>query len=101
MKILKIEDRRATYSIGEKVDKPIKDMDSNDVYEIIEYILKGNSVEFDPAPDKDDCPNDADRILYEELFKQFLQVFTSKDEIIGEIDQQFKEAEEFYSQSVD
>ena len=96
MKILRVENGRAFCSTGETATKSVKDIDEEDVLSLVNLILHEDDCELDPVPSSEECLNDAERVIYEELYKQFSSILKKRKDILESIDNQFSEAEALY-----
>lgn len=93
-----------------KVDKPhgyflkengsyglVKDINESDILYLVGCCFGEETVEIDPSPSDDDCPNSAEKVIYDELEKQFKKLLLEKKKIIKDIDELFEDAETLYS----
>ena len=103
MKILKIDEKKGLFinpcvlgesgGINEKY-KDIKTITKEDILSIIDFTIE-NDIEMDEY-DESLLLNPADRVIYENLYNHLLQLKDSRDDLIKQIDDKFKEAEEKY-----
>lgn len=98
MKMLKVENAHAYLQTSEDaVPKMIKDIDENDVLEMVNTIMGNKDVSVDEDPSPESCPNDAERIIYVEIAQQIRNLLEKREGILDEIDRQFGSAEELYA----
>lgn len=98
MKVLEIKDKCA-YFHNPSTHKSglLQDISEKDVLALVLALYKGEDISFDDIPSKEDCPNDADRVIYTELKQQLDSLQSDLPQILSEIDAAFEDAEAFYS----
>ena len=96
MKLLKVEKPHGYFLKEDGSYGLIKDIDEDGVFYLAGVCLNEEKVEIDPSPLEGDCPNPAEREIYDELEKQFNKLILEKATILKGIDDLFEDAEELY-----
>lgn len=96
MKIFKINDRKCLFSIDGINYKAITDISKEDIYKILDYMYFNDDYEFDNLSSNTVIANEADRIIYENLTSQFETFIQNKNNLVSQIENEFKEAIEKY-----
>ena len=100
MKVLEIKDKRAFLNNPKThTTSLMKDITEDDVLDIVQAILDGENIECDDIPLAEDCPNEAERVIYTELKSQLDKLKADRPEILSGIDAKFAEAEAFYKKN--
>lgn len=99
MKILEIDNKHAYLIPKEGTRVLVKDVNEENILELTKHLIENSTVEMDAIPSEEDCPNPAERVIYEELRKQIEALLLKRDAIHSGINAEFEEAEKFYTQS--
>ena len=94
MKILKYENNVSYLNVDGK-DKKILEISKEDILKSLEYIYENEDVEIEEY-DKDKIVNEAERIIYENLYNKLNNFKEDKPILKNEIDNLFKDLEEKY-----
>lgn len=96
MKILKIEERKASYKKNEEYE-PIAKLNGEDLLYLLEniYTLEDDSVFFDE--NIDEIASEPDRIVYEEILKQLKKFLSENQSIQDELNNEFTELDKMLS----
>lgn len=94
MKILKNENN-ACYLNVDGIDKKILEITKEDILKSLEYIYNNEDTELDEY-NKDKIVNEAERIVYENLYTKLNDFRENKKILKSEIDGLFKDLEEKY-----
>lgn len=76
-------------------NKKLLEITKEDILKTLEYIYKNENIELEPY-DKEKIPNEAERIIYENLYKKFTSFLEQKSNLKEEIENLFKDLEEKY-----
>lgn len=98
MKILEVDNKHAYLIPKEGTRILVKDVNEENILEVTKHLIDNPSVEMDAVPAEDDCPNPAERVIYEELHKQITALLSKRDTLLSGIEAKFEEAEGFYNQ---
>lgn len=100
MKVLELREKRA-FLINPDTQNPcpLKDISEDDILAVVKAMYQGNQVECDPVPTAEECPNEAERVIYTELKSQLDKLQTELPQLLRDIDSKFSDAEDFYSKS--
>lgn len=94
MKILKYESNASYLNVDGK-DKKILEISKEDILKSLEYIYENEDVEIEEY-DKDKIVNEAERIIYENLYNKLNNFKDNKQILKNEINNLFKDLEEKY-----
>lgn len=94
MKILKYENNVSYLNVDGK-DKKILEISKEDILKSLEYIYENEDVEIEEY-DKDKIVNEAERIIYENLYNKLNNFKDNKQILKNEINNLFKALEEKY-----
>ena len=94
MKILKYENNVSFLNV-DGVDKKILEITKDDILKVLEYIYNNDDVELEEY-DKDRIVNEAEKIVYENLYNKLNSFKQNKQTLKNEIDDLFKDLEEKY-----
>ena len=94
MKILRCEDDICYLNVNGK-DKKIVEINKEDILDALEYIYNNEDVEME-VYDKEIIKNEAERIIYENLYSKLNDFIENKQTLKSEIDGIFKELEDKY-----
>lgn len=94
MKILKYENNVSFLNV-DGVDKKILEITKDDILKVLEYIYNNDDVELEEY-DKDRIVNEAEKIVYENLYNKLNSFKENKQTLKNEIDDLFKDLEEKY-----
>lgn len=94
MKILKYENNVSFLNV-DGVDKKILEITKDDILKVLEYIYNNDDVELEEY-DKDRIVNEAEKIVYENLYNKLNSFKENKQTLKNEIDVLFKDLEEKY-----
>ena len=94
MKILKYENNVSYLNVDRK-DKKILEISKEDILKSLEYIYENEDVEIEEY-DKDKIVNEAERIIYENLYNKLNNFKDNKQILKNEINNLFKDLEEKY-----
>ena len=94
MKLLKYENNVSYLNVDGK-DKKILEISKEDILKSLEYIYENEDVEIEEY-DKDKIVNEAERIIYENLYNKLNNFKDNKQILKNEINNLFKDLEEKY-----
>lgn len=94
MKILKYENNVSYLNVDGK-DKKILEISKEDILKSLEYIYENEDVELEEY-DKEKIVNEAEKIVYENLYNKLNNFKEDKPILKNEIDNLFKDLEEKY-----
>lgn len=97
MKILKITNDKGEYSLDGIEFKLIDEITKEDVFRILELVIKDNEITLDEPTDASNINNLAQNIVYSNLLTKLKEVIARKDDIINESKRDFADAIEKYS----
>lgn len=97
MKILKITNGKGEYSLDGIEYKLIDEITKEDVFRILELVIKDNEITLDEPTDASKINNLAQNIVYSNLLTKLKEVIARKDDIINESKRDFADAIEKYS----
>lgn len=95
MKILKYENNVSYLNVDGK-DKKILEISKEDILKALEYIYENEDAELEEY-DKEKIVNEAEKIVYENLYNKLSNFKENKQILKSEIDNLFSELEERYS----
>lgn len=95
MKILKYENNVSYLNVDGK-DKKILEISKEDILKVLEYIYENEDAELEEY-DKEKIVNEAEKIVYENLYNKLSNFKENKQILKSEIDNLFSELEERYS----
>ncbi len=95
MKILKCEDNTCYLNVDGK-DKKILEINKEDILNALEYIYNNDDAELEEY-DKEKIKNEAEKIIYENLYNKLKDFKENKQTLKFEIDSLFKELEDKYN----
>lgn len=97
MKILKIDSKKAKYSLDGVTYNPIVNVSKEDLKQIIDYIMENDDAELDPIDDVENkIENKAENIIYSDLYTKLNDLIQKKEDIIEKIDSKFSNLIEKY-----
>lgn len=97
MKILKIDSKKAKYSLDGGTYNPIVNISKEDLKKIIDYIMENDDAELDPIDDVENkIENKAENIIYSDLYTKLNDLIQKKEDIIEKIDSKFSNLIEKY-----
>lgn len=96
MKILKIENNKATFTIGEKVDVAISEIQKEEILKILEYIYFNDEFEMDENDDSHPIANDAEKIIYKSLYDKLIEFSQKKEALKKDIEKEFISVKQKY-----
>lgn len=100
MKLLKVEKPHGYFLKEDGSYGLVKDINENDILYLVSRCLDEKTdektLEIDSLSSEDDCPNPAEKVIYDELKKQFETLIIEKAKISKDIDALFKDAEALY-----
>ena len=94
MKILKFEDNTSYLYVDGKYKK-ILEISKNDILKALEYIYENDDIELEEY-DKNKIVNEAEKIVYENLYNKLNNFEENKSILKNDIDNLFKDLEETY-----
>lgn len=94
MKILKFEDNTSYLYVDGKYKK-ILEISKDDILKALEYIYENDDIELEEY-DKNKIVNEAEKIIYENLYNKFNNFKENKLKLKNDIDDLFKDLEETY-----
>lgn len=97
MKILRITNGKGEYSLDGIEFKLVDEITKEDVFSILELVIKDNKITFDESTDDIQINNLAQNIVYNNLLTKLKEVIARKEDIINESKRDFAEAIEKYS----
>lgn len=95
MKILKCEDNTCYLNVDGK-DKKILEINKEDILNALEYIYNNDDAELEEY-DKEKIKNEAEKIIYENLYNKLKDFKENKQTLKFEIESLFKELEDKYN----
>lgn len=101
MKLFKVEKPHVYFLEEDGSYGLVRDINESDIFYLVDCCLNEKTdektLEIDPLPSEDDCPNLAEKVIYDELKKQFETLITEKAKISKDIDALFEDAVALYS----
>lgn len=94
MKILKCQDDICYLTVNGQ-DKKILEITKEDILSVLEYSYYNDDIELEEY-DKQKIKNEAERIIYENLYNKIKDFIDNKQTLKKEIDSLFRELEEKY-----
>lgn len=94
MKILKFEDNTSYLYVDGKYKK-ILEISKDDILKALEYIYENDDIELEEY-DKNKIVNEAEKIIYENLYNKLNNFEENKLKLKNDIDDLFKDLEETY-----
>lgn len=94
MKILKCQNDICYLNVNGQ-DKKILEITKEDILRALEYSYSNDDIELEEY-DKDKIKNEAERIIYENLYNKIQDFIDNKQTLKNEIDGLFRELEEKY-----
>ena len=94
MKILKFEDNTSYLYVDGKYKK-ILEISKDDILKALEYIYENDDIELEEC-DKNKIVNEAEKIVYENLYNKLNNFKENKLKLKNDIDDLFKDLEETY-----
>lgn len=94
MKILKFEDNTSYLYVDGKYKK-ILEISKDDILKALEYIYENDDIEIEEY-DKNKIVNEAEKIVYENLYNKLNNFEENKSILKNDIDNLFKDLEETY-----
>ena len=94
MKILKYENNVSYLYVDGKYKK-LLEISKEDILKTLEYIYENEEIELEEY-DKEKIVNEAEKIVYENLYNKFYNFKENKSILKNEIDNLFKDLEEKY-----
>lgn len=94
MKILKFEDNTSYLYVDGKYKK-ILEISKDDILKALEYIYENDDIELEEY-DKNKIVNEAEKIVYENLYNKLNNFKENKLKLKNDIDDLFKDLEETY-----
>ena len=94
MKILKYENNVSYLYVDGKYKK-LLEISKEDILKTLEYIYENEEIELEEY-DKEKIVNEAEKIVYENLYNKFNNFKENKSTLKNEIDNLFKDLEEKY-----
>lgn len=95
MELLKMENNQGFLLLNDKKIS-VSQVTAEDISGALELILTNDEIEIPEVVDCSTIANPAQKIIFEQLFASFREVFVSKDAVKDEIDEAFAMAEERY-----
>lgn len=99
MKILRIENGKGYIAVptnnGGFNEKQIEETTKEDILIILDYMIN-NDIEMDEINQENDLFHPVQETIYSELYLQLSKFITEKENIIEEVNEKFKEAENKY-----
>jgi hypothetical protein len=95
MKRLKIEDKKASYSVGAKTYAPIDQVTKEDLLGLLDAAIEEDNFEMD-AFAEDSIQNPAHRIIYKNIHDKIADLRNNRLQFRNEANQLYKEAFEKY-----
>lgn len=96
MKILKITNGKGEYSLDGTDFKLIDEITKEDVFKILESVIKHNDIIFDEPADSNQINNLAQNIVYTNLLAKLKEVTARKEDILSESKRDFADIIEKY-----
>jgi hypothetical protein len=95
MQVLRVNEKKAEYSINGENFKSVKDIDRDDLFTILDIAYEQGSVEYDNSCDE--ILNDAEKTIYGQLIIQLSQFLQNAPAMKMEIDNLFEESLKKYT----
>ena len=96
MKVLKIDNKKCFFSTDGKIYTPITDIGKEDIYLILGIIYSRDDYEMDEYNDNTEIVNDVEKIIYKDIYNQFISFKYKKSILASEINDEFKAIKEKY-----
>lgn len=88
MKVLKIANNQGLYIINNE-EKSILDINKEDIFSILEVVYSNGKIEIDKIDDTHNILNDAEKVIYENIYKYLEDFIAKKEDISKEINDEF------------
>lgn len=96
MKILRISDKNAEYSIDGINYTSITNISRDDLKVIVEYIMNNNDIILDEVTEENKIVNKAEEIIYADIYNKLNDLKDKKTTIIEKVELKFKNLIEKY-----
>ncbi len=96
MKVLKISQKKASFSINGTTYSAIKDITQNDLKTIISIILYQDNIEYDSLSDENDISNPVEKIIYQNLELKIKDLLKNRNDIINDINNYYEKLYDKY-----
>lgn len=90
MIVLKINENHGLYVVDSE-DKSILSINKEDIYKLLNVIYSNDDITMDPIDETHIILNEAEKVIYESIYKYFIDFSSKKNEIKNEIDNEFSE----------
>lgn len=92
MKILRIKNNKGEYSVNGDDYKNISEISKEDILLILSLIIddSDSKLEFEQIDDTNSIPNDAEKIIYEKIYKKLLGVKKERQNIIEQVNKEIE-----------
>lgn len=95
MKVLKIANNHGLYIINNE-EKSILDINKEDIFSILEVVYANDKVEIDEIDDTHNILNDAEKVIYENIYKYLKDFIDKKEDISKEINDEFLDITKYF-----
>lgn len=96
MKLLKIDEKRCTYTLDGKKYNSISEISKDDILKMLYLIYENSEIELDKIESDEDVVNDVERVIYSSLYSKLESFIQNKANIKNQLDEEVKEIEEKY-----
>ena len=93
MQVLKIENNHGYYILNFK-QKEITEINKDDLFDLLEIIYENEDIIMDEINDQSQILNDAEKVIYKNIYEYFVSFLSSKDVIKNEIENEFQSIRE-------
>lgn len=101
MKVLKIESKKAFYSIDGTNYKPIVDIAKEDIYTMLNIIYTTDDYEMDKCDDSNEIVNDVEKLIYNNIYIQLNTFIQNKLNLVSEINNLLNDVREKYQKETE
>ena len=95
MRVLKIANNHGLYIINNE-EKSILDINKEDIFSILEVVYANDKVEIDEIDDTHNILNDAEKVIYENIYKYLKDFIDKKEDISKEINDEFLDITKYF-----
>lgn len=90
MKILEISNNNGWYLLND-IKKSISDLNKEDIFCLLEIIYLNDEIEMDNIDEEHIILNEAEKIIYDNMYKYIVEFEQKKADISKEIEEEFKD----------
>ena len=90
MKFLEINNNHGWYVLN-KQSNPIIDINKDDILKLLDVLYSNEEIIMDSIDDKHSILNEAEKVIYENIYKYFIEFISKKVTLKNEIENEFSE----------